>query len=166
MGQVQADEQKRQLEEMRDVNADARRKAEQVQRYIDVLQAEVVDRGLLLTFDDGLFAGNSARLNSSGSERLEQLVGFLHAYRYRNVQVESFAACKARAGHDATLSQHRAAAVTSYLIERGIAAARLSAQINRESLYINVDCDAHGLYRNRQVIVIIEDVITSAMRPE
>jgi outer membrane protein OmpA-like peptidoglycan-associated protein len=165
MAQAEADEQKRQLEEMRDVNVDARRKAEQVQRYIDVLQAEVIDRGLLLTFDDGLFAGNSARLNSSGSERLHQLVGFLNAYRYRNAQIESSAACKASAGYDATLSQYRAAAVKSYLTERGIAPARLSAQINRQSLSINDDCDAHSLYRNRQVIVIIEDVVTSAMRP-
>ncbi|HET9395006.1 MAG TPA: OmpA family protein [Nitrospiraceae bacterium] len=165
MAQAEADEQKRQLEEMRDVNADARRNAEQVQRYIDVLQADVIDRGLLLTFDDGLFAGNSARLNSSGSERLEQLVGFLDAYRYRSAQIESSAACKAGAGYDATLSEHRAAAVTSYLLERGIAATRLSARINRESLSINDDCDAHRLYRNRQVTVIIEDGVTSAMRP-
>jgi outer membrane protein OmpA-like peptidoglycan-associated protein len=165
MAQVEADEQKRQLEEMRNVNADARRNAEQVQRYIAVLQAEVIDRGLLLTLDDGLFAGNSARPNANGSERLDRLVGFLDAYPYRNAQIESSAACSAGAGYDAALSQYRAAAVTSYLIEQGIAAARLSAHINKESLSINDDCDAHSLYRNRQVIVLIEDVIASAMRP-
>jgi outer membrane protein OmpA-like peptidoglycan-associated protein len=165
MAQVEADEQKRQLEEMRNVNADARRNAEQVQRYIAVLQAEVIDRGLLLTLDDGLFAGNSARPNANGSERLDRLVGFLDAYPYRNAQIESSAACRAAAGYDAALSQYRAAAVTSYLIEQGIAAARLSAHINKESLSINDDCDAHSLYRNREVIVLIEDVIASAMRP-
>lgn len=165
IAQAEADEQKRQLEEMRNVNADARRNAQQLQRQIDAMQAEVIDRGLLLTLDDVLFAGNSARLNANGSERLDQLADFLEDHPHRNAQIESSATCKASAGYDATLSEHRAAAVTSYLIERGIADARLSARINKESSSVNDDCDAHSLYRNRQVIVIIEDVITSAMRP-
>ena len=161
MAQVEADEQKRELEEMRSVNADARRNAQQLQRQIDVLQAEVIDRGLLLTLDDVLFAGSSARLNAKGNERLDQLVSFLNDYPHRDVQIESSAACMASAGYDATLSQQRAAAVTSFLVERGIAAARLSARINKESSSVDDDCDAHSLYRNRQVIVIIAAVITS-----
>jgi outer membrane protein OmpA-like peptidoglycan-associated protein len=83
-------------------------------------------------------------------------------YPHRHAQIESSATCKASAGYDPTLSQHRAAAVTSYLTERGIAAARLSVQFNRESSSVNDDCDARSLYRNRQVIVIIEDVLTSS----
>lgn len=165
MAQAEADEQKRELEEMRNVNADARKNALQLQRHIDVLQAEVIDRGLLIILDDVLFAGNSARPNANGSGRLDQLVGFLENFPHRNAQVESSAACKASAGYDATLSEQRAAAVTSYLIEQGIAAARLSLQINKNSWSVNDDCDAHRLHRNREVIVIIEDVITSAMRP-
>jgi outer membrane protein OmpA-like peptidoglycan-associated protein len=162
LAQVEADEQKRELEEMRDVNAAARRNSQQLQRQVDVLHAEVIDRGLLLTLDDVLFAGNSARLNASGKERLDQLSGFLKRYPHRHAQIESSATCMASAGYDATLSQHRAATVTSYLIERGIAAARLSAQFNRESSSVNDDCNAHSLYRNRQVVVIIDDVLTSA----
>ena len=164
MAQAEAEEQKRELEEMRDVNADARRNALQLQRRIDLLQAEVIGRGLLLTLDDVLFAGNSARLNATGSERLDQLIGFLEDYPRRHALIESSVACKASAGYDAALSQHRAAAVTSYLLARGIAAARLSAQIN-ESSSVNDDCDAHSLYRNRQVMVLIEDVITSGVQP-
>ncbi len=59
MAQAAADEQKRELEETRLVNVDARRNAQLLQRQILVLQAEVIDRGLLLTLDDVLFAGNS-----------------------------------------------------------------------------------------------------------
>jgi outer membrane protein OmpA-like peptidoglycan-associated protein len=162
LAQVEADEQKRELEEMRDVNADARRNAQQLQGQIDALHAEVIYLGLLLTLDDALFAGNSARLNASGRERLDQLSSFLERHPHRHAQIESSATCTASAGYDPTLSQHRAAAVTSYLIERGVAAARLSAQFNRESSSVNDDCDAHSLYRNRQVVVIIEDVLTSA----
>jgi outer membrane protein OmpA-like peptidoglycan-associated protein len=165
MAQAEAHGQKRELEEMRDINADASRRAQQLQRQIVTLQAEVVDRGLLLTLDDVLFAGNSARLNADGSERLDQLVSFLGDHPYRNPLIESSAACKASAGYDATLSRSRAATVVSYLIHRGIASARLSAPRDSDSTSFNDDCDAHGLHRNRQVVVVIENVLTSARQP-
>lgn len=161
LAQVEADKQRRELEEMRNVNADARRNALQLQGHIDALQAEVIDRGLLLTLDDVLFAGNSARLSADGSERLDQLVSFLDDYPYRNAEIESSAVCKASAGYDALLSQRRAMAVASYLIQRGIAGARLSAR-SKESSSDDEDCDAPRLHQNRQVIVIIEDALTAA----
>jgi outer membrane protein OmpA-like peptidoglycan-associated protein len=159
MAQAAADEQRRELEEMRNVNADARRNVVRLQRHIDALQAEVIDRGLLLTLDDAQFAGNSARLSNGGSARLDQLVSFLDDYPYRSAQIESSAACKASAGYDALLSQRRAVAVASYLTERGVAAARLSTR-SKESSAEDEDCDPSALHRNRQVVVIIDDVLT------
>ncbi|HXS89813.1 MAG TPA: OmpA family protein [Steroidobacteraceae bacterium] len=161
MAQAAADGQKRELEEMRNVNADARRNALHLQQHIDSLQAEVIDRGLLLTLDDAQFAGNSARLSNGGSTLLDQLVSFLDDYPYRSAQIESSAACKASAGYDALLSQRRAVAVASYLTERGVAAARLSTR-SKEISAEDEDCDPPALHRNRQVMVIIEDVLTSA----
>ena len=125
--QAEADEQKRQLEEMRNVNVDARRNALQLQRQIVGLQAELVDRGLLLTLDDVLFAGSSARLNAAGVERLDLLASFLEDHPYRTAQIESSAACRASAGYDATLSQRRAVAVARYLMLRGTAPSQLAA---------------------------------------
>jgi outer membrane protein OmpA-like peptidoglycan-associated protein len=169
MAQAAADEQKRELEEMRIVNVDARRNAQHLQRQILGLQAEVIDRGLLLTLDDVLFAGNSARLNADGSERLDKLAGFLEDYPYRSAQIESSAACKASAGYDATLSQRRSVAVANSLIQRGIATARLSARVagrtEQASSSVAYDCDAHSLHRNRLVLVTIENVLTSAGQP-
>jgi outer membrane protein OmpA-like peptidoglycan-associated protein len=162
MAQVEADEQKRELEEMRNINAEASRKAQQLRRQIDALQAEVVDRGLLLTLDDVLFAGNSERLNADGSERLDQLVSFLENHPYRIPRIESSDACRASAGYDATLSERRAAAVARYLMQRGIAVARISVPSDNEGSSLNDDCDAHRLHRNRQVVVVIENVLTSA----
>jgi outer membrane protein OmpA-like peptidoglycan-associated protein len=165
MTQVEADEQKRQLEEMRIINADSSRKAQQLQRQIAAMHAEVADRGLMLTLDDVLFAGNSAQLNADGSERLDQLISFLQNHPYRYPRIESSAACKASAGYDPTLSQRRAAAVASYLIQRGIASARLSVSSDSESASVADDCDAHSLYQNRQVVVVIENVLASARQP-
>lgn len=165
LAQAEADEQKRELEEMRNINADARRNAQQLQRQIDALQAEVIDRGLMLTLDDALFAGNSARPNADGSERLDKLAAFLKDYPHRSAQIESSAACKASAGYDATLSESRAVAVASNLIQRGIASTRLSARSNQGSSSVADDCDARSLHWNRQVIVVIENVLTSAVQP-
>jgi outer membrane protein OmpA-like peptidoglycan-associated protein len=162
LAQVEADGQKRELEEMRIVNVDARRNAQQMQRQILWLQAEVIDRGLLLTLDDGLFAGNSARLNADGRERLDKLASFLDDYPYRTAQIDSSAVCKASAGYDATLSERRAVAVASHLMQRGIASSRLSDGSNEESSSVDDDCDAHDLQRNRQVLVTIENVLTTA----
>ncbi len=169
MAQAAADEQKRELEEMRLVNVDARQVAQQLQRQILGLQAEVIDRGLLLTLDDVLFAGNSAQLNADGSERLDRLAGFLDDHPYRVAQIESSAACKASAGYDATLSERRSVAVASYLVQRGIASARLSARASgrteHASSSVAYDCDAQSLHQNRRVLVTIENVLTSAGQP-
>ena len=165
IAQAAADEQKRQLEEMRDVNVDARRNAQRLQRHILGLRAEVIDRGLLLTLDDVLFAGNSARLNADGGERLDDLASFLDDYPHRSARIESSEACKASAGYDATLSGRRAAAVANSLIQRGVASARLSAGSSNELSSVDGDCDAHELHRNRQVIVIIENVLRTAGQP-
>jgi outer membrane protein OmpA-like peptidoglycan-associated protein len=151
----------RELEEMRYVNVDARRNALQLQQHIDAMQAEVIDRGLLVTLDDAQFAGNSARLSNGGSTLLDRLVSFLDDYPYRSAQIESSAASKASAGYDALLSQRRAVAVASYLTERGVGAARLATR-SKESLPDDADCDAPALHRNRQVIVLLEDALTSA----
>jgi outer membrane protein OmpA-like peptidoglycan-associated protein len=163
--QAEANEQKRQLEEMRDVNVDARRNALQLQRQIVGLQAEVVDRGLLLTLDDALFAGSSASLNAAGVERLDLLASFLEDHPYHTAQIESSAVCSASAGYDATLSQRRAVAVARYLILQGIALPHLSAHAGRESTSVAADCNAASLHRNRQVIVVIENVVVSAGEP-
>jgi outer membrane protein OmpA-like peptidoglycan-associated protein len=163
--QAEADEQKRQLEEMRDVNVDARRDALQLQRQIVGLQAEVVDRGLLLTLDDALFAGSSARLNAAGVERLDLLASFLDDHPYRTAQLESSAACRASAGYDATLSQRRAVAVARYLLLRGTAPTQLSTHGSQQSASVAGDCNAESLHRNRQVVVVIENVVTSAGEP-
>jgi outer membrane protein OmpA-like peptidoglycan-associated protein len=165
MAQAEADGQKLELEEMRNINADASRKAQQLQGQIAAMQAEVVDRGLLLTLDDVLFAGNSAQLNADGSERLDRLISFLQNHPYRYPRIESSAACQASAGYDATLSQRRATAVASYLVQRGIVSARLSVPSGSESASFEDDCDAHSLHRNRQVVVAIENVLTSARQP-
>jgi outer membrane protein OmpA-like peptidoglycan-associated protein len=165
MAQIEAEVQKRQLEEMRNINADSSRRAQQLQRQIAAMHAEVADRGLMLTLDDVLFAGNSAQLNADGSERLDQLISFLQNHPYRYPRIESSAACKASAGYDPTLSQRRAAAVASYLIQRGIASASLSVPSDSESASVADDCDAHSLYRNRQVVIVIENVLASARQP-
>ncbi|HEV8330977.1 MAG TPA: OmpA family protein [Steroidobacteraceae bacterium] len=169
LAQAEADEQKRQLEEARDINVAARRNAQHLQRQIDGLEAEVIDSGLLLTLDDALFAGNSARLNAAGSERLDKLISFLEEYQHRDAQIESSAVCKASAGYDATLSQRRAVAVASYLLQRGIDSARLPVRVSARSelqpASFADDCDAPELHLNRQVVVLIGDALTSAWQP-
>jgi outer membrane protein OmpA-like peptidoglycan-associated protein len=93
------------------------------------------------------------------------LASFLEDHPYRTAQIESSAVCRAGAGYDATLSQRRAVAVARNLILQGIASPQLSAHTSRESSAVAGDCDAASLHRNRQVIVVIENVVISAGEP-
>lgn len=61
--QTDASERRQKLAELRDVNADAKRNADELRSRMDEMQAEAIDRGVLLTLDDTVFTSNNATLS-------------------------------------------------------------------------------------------------------
>lgn len=88
--QTEASERKQMLEERRDANAQAQRNAHELRVQMDELQAEAVDRGLLLTLDEAMFTTNSA-LSSTGRRRLDTLASFLEQHPQRSVAIDGYA---------------------------------------------------------------------------
>ncbi|MFE8071348.1 OmpA family protein [Marinobacteraceae bacterium S3BR75-40.1] len=127
------------------------------QRRIAALQAEVTDRGVVLTLGDVLFATGSSELQGGASSNLNRLVDFLNQYPDRKAQIEGHTDNVGAADYNQRLSQHRADAVRSYLTQRGIASQRLSTVgIGMDRPVANNDTPT-GRQQNRRVEIIVEN---------
>lgn len=158
--QTEAGEQSKELDHLRDVNADAARNADDLGPQAEDLQAQTTDRGLLLTLDDALFITNDIGLSSNGHRRLDALVGFLEQYPARSVAVDGYAGA-GEYRYDQALSKRRADAVKTYLISRGVPARRLTARGNNDAAQSSAD--ARGDQQpTRRVEVLIVDPFISA----
>lgn len=156
--QIEASERKQMLEERRDANAQAQRNAHELRVQMDELQAEAVDRGLLLTLADAMFTTNNA-LSSTGRRRLDTLASFLEQHPQRSVAIDGYAG--AGDYHYAqVLSKRRVDTVKAHLIRRGIAPGRLTARVSSEALP-DPDDSATPPQPLRRVEVIIEDPAAS-----
>lgn len=157
--QTDGSDKRQKLEERRDANADAQRNASELRHQVDELQAEAIDRGLLLTLDDAVFTTNNATLSGNGARRLNALAGFLKQHPQRSVAIDGYAG----AGdyrYDQALSKRRADAVKAYLIRQDIAPSRLTARSSGEPPQDPEDA-ATEQQAIRRVEVIIEDALSS-----
>lgn len=135
----------------------AARQASEYQRQIEALQAEVTDRGLVLTLGDVLFATGSAELQGNANRNLDKLVAFLNQYPERRVQIEGHTDNVGSAEYNQGLSLRRAEAVSAYLRQQGIDSQRLSSSgIGMAQPIANNDNEM-GRQQNRRVEIIIEN---------
>lgn len=156
VAQTDGGERRQKLEEMRD--------ASELSRQMDELQAEAIDRGLLLTLDDAVFTTNNASLSSNGIRRLSALAVFLKQYPNRSVAIDGYAG----AGdyrYDQALSKRRADAVKAYLIRQEIAPSRLTARSSGEPPPAPEDSDMEQP-TIRRVEVIVEDPLSSVRQSD
>ncbi len=139
--------------------AGARQQAEELQQRIDALQARSTDRGLVVTLGDVLFSSGGAALKEGSSGNLNRLVAFLDQYPERTATIEGYTDSRGSDEHNQALSQRRADAVKSYLIEQGVGSDRLTASGKGDSLPIAGNDSASGRQQNRRVEVIINNPV-------
>lgn len=127
------------------------------QRQIEALQAEITERGVVLTLGDVLFATGSADLQGGASGNLNKLVSFLNEYPERRVQIEGHTDNVGGVELNQGLSQRRADSVRNYLAQQGIDSGRLTASgIGMDRPVANNDT-ATGRQQNRRVEIIIDN---------
>ncbi|WP_111641829.1 OmpA family protein [Marinimicrobium alkaliphilum] len=135
----------------------AAQQSTEYQRQIDELQAEVTDRGLVLTLGDVLFATGSAELQDGTNRNLDRLVSFLNEHPERRIQIEGHTDSVGSAAFNQTLSLQRAQSVRDYLTQQGIASRRISTSgIGMEQPVASNDTTA-GRQQNRRVEIIIDN---------
>jgi len=102
-----------------------------------------------------LFDTNSARINPSFRDTLNQIAGTLQQHPEANVTVVGHTDSTGSDSYNMKLSQDRAQSVTAYLATQGIAGTRLSAVGQGESMPIADNATAEGRAQNRRVEMFV-----------
>ena len=123
---------------------------------VDVTKVEETERGLVLTFDNELlFKFDSDEILPEQKDNLDKIAEFLEKKSERDVSIEGHADSTGEDDYNLDLSERRAKAVRSALIERGIPESRIEAVGFGETRPIVSNETAEGQRRNRRVEVII-----------
>lgn len=114
-------------------------------------------RGMVITLSGSvLFASNQATLLPEARARLDQVAEILLTTRERNLAVEGHTDSQGADGFNMDLSQRRADAVRSYLVQRGYGADLVKAHGLGEGRPVADNGNAEGRANNRRVEIVIE----------
>lgn len=159
--QAEADEAKRQAElaqqaAEQQAAAYEARIAEQEQQLKE-LDAKKTERGLVITLGDVLFAVNKAELSAGGTRNVQKLAHFLNQYPERKVLIEGHTDSTGSHSLNQALSERRAMAVQTALIDMGVSSDRISTRGYAEAYPVASNNTAAGRQLNRRVEIILSD---------
>jgi outer membrane protein OmpA-like peptidoglycan-associated protein len=139
-------------------NAAADESAQQaanLQAEVDALKAKPTDRGLVLTLGDVLFETGRADLNPGAARNLDRLVQFLGDHPERRVEIDGYTDSVGTDSFNLDLSQRRADAVNSVLVNSGIDPSRVTTRGYGKDFNVASNADSGGRQLNRRVEVVI-----------
>jgi outer membrane protein OmpA-like peptidoglycan-associated protein len=137
--------------------AQAQSEAQRLAAMLEDMQAEQTKRGIVLTLDDVLFDTGRAELKPSASRSIDQIAAFLNDNPERRVQVEGFTDSQGGNEYNQELSQRRADAVATAIIQRGIDAQRVRALGYGEEYPVASNDNAGSRQMNRRVEIIVSN---------
>jgi len=142
----------------------AQRQAQEAQAHAAQLEAQLADlaakkteRGMVITLGDVLFGTDLARLNVDGMRTAQKLAAVLQQNMQRTVLVEGFTDSTGTAAHNQELSERRAGAVRSALLELGVAPARIAIRGYGETYPVAANDTTQNRQLNRRVEIILSD---------
>jgi outer membrane protein OmpA-like peptidoglycan-associated protein len=153
--QADANNQRQRIDITRDATADGERTAADLEQQIVELQVRISDHGLMLTLGDVLFVRGTAILGTGGTALLNRFAEFLNRFLDRTAQINGYTDSVGSDEHNQRLSQRRAEAVKSYLVNQGVGSSRLTASGKGESSPVGNNGTFMGREQNRRVEVII-----------
>ncbi len=136
---------------------DAEMRASQLEAELKELNAKQTERGLVITLGDVLFDTNKAQLKAGGIRSLEKLAGFLKQYPQRNVKIEGYTDSTGSADYNLGLSDRRANAVRTSLLDMGINSDRITTRGYGQESPVAGNDTAMGRQLNRRVEIILSD---------
>lgn len=130
--------------------------AEEMER-IEGAEVERIGEELRVTFDSAiLFDLDSASLKEESMRRLDQMADVLSRYPDTDILVMGHTDSSGSEEYNQGLSERRAASVSGYLQNHGVAAERIRARGYGESVPVADNATAAGRAQNRRVEVSIE----------
>jgi len=127
------------------------------EKLLNDLNAKKTERGLVITLGDVLFSTNRAQLKSSGVRNVQKLADFMNQYPEYKVLVEGHTDSVGSDEHNQDLSDRRAFAVRTALVDTGISSDRVNTQGYGEKYPIASNNNAGSRQLNRRVEIILSD---------
>ncbi len=138
---------------------DAELRTSRLEAELEELNAKQTERGMVITLGDVLFDTNEAQLKAGGIRSLEKLAGFLKQYPGRNVRIEGYTDSTGSADYNLGLSDRRANAVRTALLDMGINSDRISTRGYGQESPVAGNDTAMGRQLNRRVEIILSEEI-------
>lgn len=135
----------------------ARERADIFEQELADLKAKQTERGLVLTLGDVLFDTAQATLRSGAYATLDRLAKALKDEPARNVMIEGHTDSVGSDESNMRLSERRAQAVQTELLQRGVARNQITAMGKGESFPVSSNTDASGRQQNRRVELIFAE---------
>jgi len=136
---------------------EAEMRASELETQLEELNAKKTERGLVITLGDVLFDTNKAQLKSGGSRSLQKLADFLKQYPQRKARIEGYTDSTGGADYNQALSERRANAVRTSLMDMGISNDRISTHGYGEDSPVATNDTASGRQLNRRVEIVLSD---------
>jgi outer membrane protein OmpA-like peptidoglycan-associated protein len=143
----------------------ANKETARVQTELEALKATPTPRGLVMTLGDVLFDTGRAELKSGAGRKMDQLAQFLVEHPDRRVQIDGFTDSIGTDSYNEDLSQRRADAVKSALINRGVQPSRIGTEGYGKAYPVANNTDSGGRQLNRRVEVVIGGDNGTAIAP-
>lgn len=138
--------------------AQAQSEKEQLAAKLEDMQASQTSRGMVLTLGgDVLFDTGRAELKPGATRPIEQIASFLNEHPERKVQVEGFTDNTGSEEFNQELSQKRADAVASAIVQRGIASERVRALGYGEEFPKASNTNPGSRQLNRRVEIVVSN---------
>ncbi|MBX2881925.1 MAG: OmpA family protein [Granulosicoccus sp.] len=135
----------------------ARQRAQELERQMQLLQAEKTDRGMVLTLGDVLFDIDEASLAPGAARNIAKIASFMRSYPERRAVIEGHTDSMGDEHYNLTLSRERAMAVRDALVDAGIPNHRISTRGFGEVLPVATNSTSSGRQKNRRVEIIFPD---------
>ena len=129
----------------------------QLEAQVKELNAKPTPRGYVITFGDVLFSTNQSTLKSGATRNIEKLVTFLNLYPQRRVLIEGFTDSIGSESSNQQLSERRANAVRTALIDAGITRQRIDTRGYGEAYPVAGNDSESGRQLNRRVEIVLSD---------
>lgn len=135
----------------------AEQRASTLEQELSELKAKKTDRGMVLTLGDVLFDTARATLKPGAYATVDRLATVLKESPDRKVMIEGHTDSVGSEDYNQGLSERRAAAVQTALLERGVSSNQIIAVGKGESTPVASNDDAAGRQQNRRVEMIFTD---------